>query len=380
MESQENKKTKKWFLPLIIIICICLIMLGIIFYNKYKKSLSYNTVGNSVANVANGGYVAEENNIIYFIAQDEEGTNRIIYRADENGNNKKELLKKSWNIKSLNVYKDNLYFIAIDPYDIIDNDIVNNRIYKMSTNGKKLEIINDNEFNNNSNSIFIINDKIYYVDEENNICSMSLDGKNKSIIDSDGEFLLGVTENYIIYNQNIEQESGSIETITYKMSLNGENKEKITGKELTNINCLDNDIHFTDEARSFYKMNLETKETTKIADLVFSVNVTQNKVFFLRTIKDTLKLGIFKVDLDGKNEELIIKLNSYYNNIFNAFKNNVLYTDSDSEGLSMILINSDTKESNTVYEYKFKRSDVKPQNQEKDDDFIDVEIVDESNK
>ena len=42
--------------------------------------------------------------------------------------------------------------------------------------------INDNEFLDTANAIFVAKDKVYYIDKDINICSMDLNGNNKTII------------------------------------------------------------------------------------------------------------------------------------------------------------------------------------------------------
>ena len=75
---------------------------------KFNKALY--KAGNTIGNIRNYGYMAENGGWIYFVAPDENGEKMCIYKTQKNGKNKEIILGEEWDILGLNVYKNKIYF------------------------------------------------------------------------------------------------------------------------------------------------------------------------------------------------------------------------------------------------------------------------------
>ncbi|MGN1299303.1 MAG: DUF5050 domain-containing protein [Candidatus Scatovivens sp.] len=356
-EFKAKEKTRKKHSPVIFILLIVIIILIIAGYYMYNAGLlNFNSkIGNSIGNIRNYGYMAESGGKIYFVAPDEKGEKMCIYRCDKNGDNKKILLSEDWDILGLNIIKNNIYFIAIDdsvePED--ENDTVNNKIYKMKIDGSGLEIINDNQFNNDSYEIYAIKDKIYYIGTDSNIYYMDLDGQNKSVVNSDATGFLGITEKYIICNVQEKDEEGNSKTVTYSMNLDGSNRKAITGERLYSINIVKDDVYYVNEEKNVYKVNLETGEKSEVSKTAaYNMNISNNVIYFMNYCDEQYNIAIYKMDLDGSNEEKLLQLDSY-STFLDVVGNKVMYMDSNDEKGVINLLDGKTKETANLYEYIF---------------------------
>ena len=119
---------------------------------------------------------------------------------------------------------------------------MDNKIYRMKTNGDKLTVINDNEFNNDCYEIYVIDNYVYYIGTDNNIYKMKSDGSNRTLVAENGTGYLGITDKYIIYNVLPD---GSEDYTTYIMNLDGTNPRPIIeGERFYSVNIDGNYIIF----------------------------------------------------------------------------------------------------------------------------------------
>ena len=193
--KKENNKCLNIIDKIIVTVCIIFIILSIALacYSYITREIPGNTIGN----IRNNGYATEQGNWIYYIAPVEKSTEYGIYKIKKNGKDKQKIFSTDEDIISLNVYKDNLYFIGITN---IEDDNLDNKIYQMKLDGSDLKVINDNEFHDNCYEIYAVYDKIFYVGTNGNICIMNLDGSEKETFLDNRTGYLGVTEKYIIFD------------------------------------------------------------------------------------------------------------------------------------------------------------------------------------
>ena len=98
----------------------------------------------------------------------------------------------------------------------------------------ELEVLNDNELNNDCYEIYVVNDQIYYIGINAEICKMDLNGANKAVVADYGTGFLGITKDYIIYNSKTDKED---EYVTYIMNIDGTDaKPIIEGKRIYSVN------------------------------------------------------------------------------------------------------------------------------------------------
>ena len=348
-KTEKNKKGKKCIIIAILIIAV----LAGLYLGYYFGLLKINNkIGNSIGNIRNYGYAAEEGNQIYYISPSEDGEKISIYKCKKNGKDIKTLLTESWEIYGLNASGDYLYFIGINMSDskYQEDDYVDNKIYRMRTNGKDLEVINDNEFNNDSYEIYLIEDRIYYMGEDYNVYSMDLNGENKKVINDDATGFIGINDKYIILNK--EDETDKI--VTYSMNLDGSDKKVITGERLYSVNILEDDVYYVDTNKHVYKANIKTGENTLISETsAYNMNVTNEAIYFMNYTDDTGNyIGIYKMNLDGTEEKLILQLESY-SNFLDVIDDKILYMDSTLEEGLVYLLDVNSSEVINLYTYEF---------------------------
>lgn len=231
-EKAKVNKTGKAIIPIIIaiiavVIVAILVVVGFTILNKKGN-------GNTIGNIRNYGYGAVSGNWIYYLSPNEDSSNVGIYKVKKDGKDKKELLMNENNeeIVSINVAGNYIYFIQIVQEADNDEDQVNNKICRIKKDGSDFQVINDNEFNNDCYEIYVINGKVYYIDTDANVAKMDLDGSNKTVVSENGTGYLGITEDYIIYNDYKDESSD--EYVTYIMDIDGQNKRTIVeGKRLS---------------------------------------------------------------------------------------------------------------------------------------------------
>lgn len=366
IEKEDKKKNNK-LIPFIIgiffIILVSLLLLLFILNSLFK-----NEVGNSIANIRNYGYTAEQGKWIYFVAPSEDGTAISIYKSKKDGTDKKELVKDNWKVLSLNIVGNYIYFIAISPDEIeqsstlsIDKesmDTINNKIYRMKLNGMGLEVINSNEFHNSCYEIYVVEDKIYYIGVDANIYYMNLDGSNKTKLNDDKTGFLGVTKDYIILNlkkkndENSEQKQ-SVSYETYIMNRDGSDKKALTGERLYNVNIVEDYIYYVNENYDIYKVKVDGTDNTLVSEqaVVYNMNIKNNKIYYMSYIKDSKDKAIYAMNLDGSDNKMIYDFDNY-SSFLNTIDDKVIFMDSNESSASINMINSEGTDKIILYELK----------------------------
>ena len=142
--SEKNFiKEKKILMVLAIFIIILLIMeLSTKIISRTTSNIRHSFLrlikvesreGNTLGNIANYGYIAEDNKYIYYMSPTTED-GKYIGIVKENKNNltkdKKILIEDSWEITGINVFGDYIYFVTFADSKI-DGDKVDNQIHKI---------------------------------------------------------------------------------------------------------------------------------------------------------------------------------------------------------------------------------------------------------
>lgn len=375
IESENTKKTgKKIKILVILAIIVFLVIVAIvsIFLFGSKNGISTckfvnNKVGNTIANISNYGYTAEQGGIIYYIAPTKDGQQMAIYKTDKSDVNPQEIVKVEGDILSLNVLKDYIYYIELSDEEIEqsstiaanseNSDILNNKIYRVKTDGTGLEVINSNEFHDKCYEIYVVKDKLYYIGVDANIWYMNLDGSEKTKLNNDKTGFLGITEDYIIFNVKKNQEkqgadSATAEYETCVMSLDGKNRKVLNGDRLYNVNIVDDYIYYIDANKAIYKVKTDGTNNVKITDEVqaYYLNIINNKILYMDFVEDKV-VALFSMDLDGTNIKEVYRLENY-SSFLNAVDNKVIFMDSNAEGASINMIDLDGSNKVSLYELK----------------------------
>ena len=266
------------------------------------------------------------------------------------------LIEGIWEIVGINYSNNYLYFITIADSDD-EEDTIDNQIHKIKTDGTNHEIINNNNFHNDCYEIYVVNDKLYYIGEDECIYYMDLDGNNITKLNDNASGYIGITEDYIFFNKIIETDEESDDDttnyVTYMMNLDGtEEHAIIEGEKLYNINVVGDYIYYINSSRYIFKVKLDGTENTMISsETAYNLNVTEDGIFYFNyyTVDDeTVGVAIYKMDLDGSNLTELTRLEQY-SEMLCEFDNWLFFADNnDSEG-RFELISKDGKQSIILY-------------------------------
>lgn len=387
--SNEKNKLSKGF---VIGICIIGIIVAIsIMVFRFKDKIAEvifddNSVGNSIANIRNYGYVSEQGDWIYYVAPSQDGMQNEICRIKNDGSDKQILQSNDWEVLGLNVVGDYIYFIGLDDNEVesssmlsIDEeskDTLNNKIYRMKLDGSDLEVINSNEFHNNCYEIYVVKDKVYYIGVDSNIYYMNLDGSEKTKLNDDKTGFLGITKDYILLNiekqkvaenQEETQTTSQVEFETYIMKRDGSERHSLNGERLYSINVVEDYIYYVDSNKEIYKIKFDGTDNVKISEGItaFNMNIKAEYIYYMNYISnpEDAKIGIYRMNLDGSDNKLIHELDSY-STFINVIKEGVVFRDATNNSAKISLINQDGEDEKFLFKYEVSENNTEKSNEE----------------
>lgn len=347
--KKEVKNKKKIIICLIVIFAV-IILATIIFLTV--KILNSSKVGNTVGNIRNFGYVAEDNKYIYFMSPDEVGNLKALMKIDKKLDKQPvQLIAGDWDLMGINVYKDYIYFITLSSTGN-KNDLIDNKIHKIKKDGTEHNVINNNEFNNSCYEIYVVKDKIYYIGEDQGIYTMNLDGTSKTKLGNTSTGFVGIDDKYILYNDYKDKENEEI--ATYIMNLDGKKSEILTGDYMFAPTVVENYVYYVDEDGHIFRMELGQTNFEMLSSITsYCVNVTEDGIYSLKFLdKELTRQGIFKMNLDGTNEELVKELNS--TSTFLAVLDEwIVYMDETENEGTIGMVSKDGKKYQELYSLNF---------------------------
>ena len=344
----SKDKTKKGFAKEIII-CVVAVLFIVAIFLLLANAMSNNKEGNTIGNIRNYGYAVESDNWIYYLAPNEDSTQIGIFKVKNNGNDKQQLYMSEIDIVSLNIYKNYIYFIGSGTETYLEEDDVDNKIYRMKTDGTNLEVLNDNELNNDCYEIYVVNNQIYYIGLNAEICKMDLNGANKSVVADNGTGYLGITKDYIIYNSDVGNDAEDY--VTYIMNIDGTDaKPIIEGKRLYSVNVEGDYIYYGDSNKNIYKTKIGSGVEEVLYDNIeaYNLNTSEGYAYYLNYLdaeNSNYTVCLFRVKLDGSTEtpEKLKEL-ATYSSFIDVVGDWVIYMDSSDEAGFINLVNKHGKE------------------------------------
>lgn len=342
-----------------IVICIVIIAIVIAIFACVRLFKTGNKVGISVGNNNNNfGYANKQGNWIYYMALNEDASKIDICKIDKKGKNKQVLVEKDWEIYSINAYKDYLYFIAFEEVTD-DNTYQNNKIYKLSLDGKDLRVINDNHFSDDCKTIYVTNDRVFYIGENYNIYSMDLEGGDRKLISSNETGYIGVTDKYILYNDYPENPESETDFVTYIENIDGTDARIVNGQRLYNPNVIGNEIYYVNGDNSeIHKIGVDGKNDTLIyKSPAYNMNVSGDYIYYLNYKNEDADsvdepVCIHKVKTDGTDHSIVCEMVNYSSFIGIAGEW-IYYTDHDDNNYYIELIKNDGSESVELFHYGY---------------------------
>ena len=360
-KSNKNKKLKFILLTIFLIVFICFILE--FSTNCFSKLiLGNNEVGITIGNNNNNfGYINKQGKWIYYMTLSKDASKICINRIQDNGKNSETLVEKDWEIYSINVYKKYLYFIAFE--EATDNETYqNNKIYKMSLDGKELKVINDNKFSDDCRSIYVVNDRIYYIGEDYNIYSMDLDGGDRKKVNNNQTGYIGITDKYIIYNDYPEKPESQTDYVTYIMGIDGKNSKAINGKRIYNPNIVGKFIYYVNGDNSeIHKIGIDGKNDTVIyKSPAYNMNVSGDYIYYLNYKNENADsedepVCIHRINLDGTDHKIICEMQNY-SSFVGIAGDWVYYTDHDDKSYYINMMKNDGSDIVTLYNYQMNQA------------------------
>lgn len=289
--------------------------------------------GNSVGNIINCGYVDAEGNHLYFSNTEDDG---CLYKMKKDGSELQKLTENR--CFDINVYKGYVYYRTWGEKMPM--------VCRISTDGGEEEVISEVYGEN----VQIEDDILYFVEvyDEGKICASTLDGIKRTTIIDDICWELNVVGDWIYYSNDSDKnypgslyrykiDSDEIQRINseatwdinvvgdwvyyisvdyatqttclVKCKTDGSERTVLCGETCWNTNVYGDYIFYTNEfqGNTLWRMNLDgsgkqalTEEPCKY------VNVVDDMIYYVVTDEEEYE-HIYKMDLNGKNKELLIK-------------------------------------------------------------------------
>ena len=357
-DKKAIKINKKWCAIGIILIAIVVLAILEVATNCFSNLiLGYNKVGISIGNNNNNfGYANIQGKWIYYMTLNEDATKININRIKSDGTSKEVIAERDWEIYSINAYKNYLYFIAYEEAKD-ENTYLNNKIYKMSLDGKEIIAINDNQFSDDCKNIYVLNDRIYYIGENYNIYSMDLFGGDRRLVSDNGTGYIGISDKYILFNKLAENPESETDYQTYVVNLDGTNPRVINGQRLYNPNIVGNKIYYVNsENNEIHKIDIDGKNDVVVyKSPAYNMNVSGDYIYYLNYKNENADsedepVCIHKVKVDGTDHKIICEMQNY-SSFINIAGDWVYYTDHDSNNYYINMIKTDGSDTVTLYHF-----------------------------
>lgn len=408
--KEKKAKMINWntIFKILIVIVIILIILevttGIV--SKSFRNIKYtffrmigieNKEGNTIGNINNYGYMTEDSEYIYYMCPSKNGQYVGISKVSKKNLTGPQirLIEGTWEITSINSYGDYIYFVTFSQNQVDENDKnadkIDNKIHRVSKNGdQKDEILNDNQFYNGAFKVVVVDNKVYYVGEDECIWYMDLNGNHKTRLNDNASGFDLITDKYIFYNMKDFKDGEDI-TVSYIMDRNGKNARKINGERIYTPVVYKDSIYYVTVDRYLHKMDLDGKNDEMLSDnKIYNLNVSDKGIFYLNYVysKSTNEpegLAVYRMDLDGKNNKKLYTLEESSNSLCLA-KDWVFFLDSNDEQGLMKLISPDGREKIDLFtlnyeDYYYKNQLIEEENKEStEEEKVNEEIVEVENK
>ncbi len=272
---------------------------------EQQEHFTANKIGNSINNIQNGGYLASENDAIYYAQID----GNTIYRSSLKKVDGFKIYEAEGRVKNLNVLNNHIYFVE-------NKDTVLS-IIKITTVGKERKELEDNIKGN----IYVTSEAIYYAKESSSdnysINKMNLDGSNKETVLSNlSSYFFILNENDIYYSNNENDLVYNLDTKESKSSkVNAYNAIIANGRifQIHNYSTSAWDIpitksYITEVVGDTLK---KLENTVRVSDF----GIMNDKLYYTKATKDLEGHDIYMCNLDGTDDKLLVD----YDNASNYF-------------------------------------------------------------
>lgn len=310
-----DKKQKK-FIAIIGIMLVILIVISII--TSITLQLTTNTAGKIAGNLNNEGFSIEKSNKVYIsntlINSKEEKSQNGLYEISNK--NKTKLIAKDDYVKSINLYKGYLYYLAINKSES-GNYI--RQIVKIKPNGERKQILVDNIETTSiaNNSLNVSDGWVYYTNSDNKLEKVNKNGEKRQQISDEEISKFQISDKYIYYTTKDDDFK--------RMKKDGSKIEKFENG-IDSFQIVSDNVYYISKSNG-YLMKLDLKNNTDteiISKKIRTFNIYEKTIYY--AVNNEKDQSIYKSKLDGKKQQKIIDLESA--NVFICIVGNwIYYTD-----------------------------------------------------
>lgn len=269
--------------------------------------------GNSPGNIMNGGFAVEKDGWIYYSnVLDKEK----LYKIKTDGTGKVKL-NDDENSYSINIDGDNIYYI-------VDGGKIN----KIKTDGSSESTITEAYVNRMN----VVGDKIYYMsynagnddyDTEGYLYRINLDGSGSEKISEEKVKMFNVIGDHVYYISANDVEGNTENGKIYSINLDGTGKTGITEDAATYMNVAEDGVYYAnkDDGDKIYKVNLDGSGKTKVSDAKADDIIYKDGWLYSENITDKT---LYKIKSDGSQNTVLLQGSNY---IFNISGDWIYYVD-----------------------------------------------------
>lgn len=290
---------KKKVLSIVTIIIIALIVITII--SSIILGQTVGSAGKVTGNLRNSGFAVGKGKKTYVsstIITDPDSGKNGVYEINSKG--VATLIDENEYVKSINMYKGNLYYLAINPSKT-GNYI--RQVVKIKPNGEKKEILVDNiETSSIGNDALNVSDGwIYFLNSDNKLEKVRIkDQKRQPVADEEISYFQ-ISGKYIYYTTKDDEFK--------RMKKNGSSIEKIENG-IDSFQIVGNDVYYISKANQ-YLMKLNLKDNTDkevIERKIKTFNIYEKTIYY--AVNEESEQAIYKKKINGKKIEKVTDLSS----------------------------------------------------------------------
>lgn len=269
------------------------LLAGVLFWTGCTKGVAKDVVlGNTNANISNGGLSVMKNDWIYFMNYEKDSA---LYKIKIDGTG--ETLVTEDQAFYLNCVEDWIYYCH-------GGD--GNKIYKMRLDGTERSLVSEVK----AGSVLVADGWIYFADFSNadnaeefgRIFKIRTDGSSRQKVSRGPVQAMNLTGSWLYYLHREEEK-------LYRVKTDGTAEEKVSDAKMSSFQILGKSLYYvdaTDGKNELWTMTLEGKEPKRLTtDKVTAFNAAGEWIYYGNTKGDSPDLELKKMKLDGSEAQVV---------------------------------------------------------------------------
>ena len=286
---------------LIIVSIVMLVLIVITIITSIMIAKTFGGAGKVAGNLRNSGMAVQKGSKAYVSStaiSDEEAGEKGLYEISND--NTAKLIDKNEYVRSINLDKGYLYYLAINRSNT-GNYV--RQVIKIKPNGEKRQIlVDDIETTSVGNDALNVSDGwIYFLNGDKNLERVKTNGSKRQPVSSEVMTYFQISGNRIYYTTNDDEFK--------RMKKDGSSIEKI-GRGIELFQIVENDVYYLSKADGkLMALNMKTNnERTVIDKKLKTFNIYEKTIYY--AVNENNEQAIYKMKLSGKNNEKIVDLSS----------------------------------------------------------------------